>query len=337
MNSMDNTTPDFNQKTILITGGAGFIGSNLAMHLQTNYPSAHIVVFDIFRTGERWAHGSLKSFGHYANLAGFKGDIICGDLNSAADLNRLASYQFDYIFHQAAISDTRVYDQSIVMQTNLNSFYDILALAQKNQATLIYASSAATYGASASPQTIGIESPENPYGFSKLAMDRVAHRYAAAHPEMRIVGLRYFNVYGAGEFFKEKTASTVLQFGHQILSGNAPKLFEGSDQILRDFVYIKDVIQANLLACTAKSNGVYNVGTGTPRSFQDIADTLQNQLGTKLTTEYIPNPYTGYQMHTQADLSLSQSELSYTPQWTLEAGIADYLPEIKNSFTHKVA
>lgn len=69
-------------------------------------------------------------------------------------------------------------------------------------------------------------------------------------------------------------------------------------------MYIKDVIQANLLACTAKSNGVYNVGTGTPRSFQDIADILQSQLGTKLTAEYIPNPYTGYQMHTQADLRL---------------------------------
>ena len=334
---MDNNTPDFNQKTILITGGAGFIGSNLAMYLQENHPAAHIVVFDIFRTGERWSHGSLKSFGHYANLTGFKGDIICGDLNNPADLSRLQPYQFDCIFHQAAISDTRVYDQNVVMQTNLNSFYDILALAKKHNAQLIYASSAATYGASASPQTIGIESPENPYGFSKLAMDRVAHRYATEHPDMHIVGLRYFNVYGAGEFFKEKTASTVLQFGHQILSGNAPKLFEGSDRILRDFVYIKDVVRANILACTAKSNGVYNVGTATPRSFQDIADILQQQLGTHLATEYIPNPYTGYQMHTQADLSLSQSELGYTPQWTLEAGIADYLPEIKSSFAQKVA
>jgi ADP-L-glycero-D-manno-heptose 6-epimerase len=334
---MKNSTQDFQSKNILITGGAGFIGSNLAMHLQENYPSSNIVVFDIFRTGERWAHGSLKSFGHYANLAGFKGDIICGDMNNHADLNRLNSYQFDYIFHQAAISDTRVYDQSIVMQTNLNTFYDILALAQKNKATLVYASSAATYGASASPQTIGIESPENPYGFSKLAMDRVARRYADAHPDMLIVGLRYFNVYGAGEFFKEKTASTVLQFGHQILSGSAPKLFEGSDNILRDFVYIKDVIKANILACSAKSNGVYNVGTGIPRSFQDIADTLQQQLGTSLKTEYITNPYTGYQMHTQADLSLSYSQLGYEPQWSLEAGIADYLPEIKNSFTQKVA
>ena len=333
---MDKNTPDFNQKTILITGGAGFIGSNLALHLQDNYPAARIVVFDIFRTGERWTHGSLKSFGHYANLTKFRGDIICGDLNNPVDLNRLNSYQFDYIFHQAAISDTRVYDQTVVMQTNLNSFYDILSLAQTHQAKLIYASSAATYGSSSSPQTIGIESPENPYGFSKLAMDRVAHSYVNKHPNMHVVGLRYFNVYGAGEFFKEKTASTVLQFGHQILSGHAPKLFEGSNQILRDFVYIKDVVQANILACTAKSNGVYNVGTGVPRSFQEIADILQQQLGTNFKTEYIPNPYTGYQMHTQADLSLSQSELGYTPQWTLEAGIADYLPEIKSSFRQKV-
>ena len=328
---------DFNHKTILITGGAGFIGSKLALHLQDSHPNAHIVVFDLFRTGQRWEHGSLKSFGHYANLLGFTGEIICGDLNSSADLAQLEKYRFDYIFHQAAISDTRVYDQTAVMQTNVNSFYFLLALARKHDAKMIYASSAATYGSMPSPQTVGKEHPENPYGFSKYAMDQIAYRYMKEQPELGIVGLRYFNVYGGNEFYKEKTASTVLQFGHQILSGHAPKLFEGSDQILRDFVYIKDVIQANLLACSPKVSGVFNVGTGYSRSFQDIADILQTQLGTQLGTEYMPNPYTGYQMHTQADISTSQAQLGYAPEWTLEAGIADYLPEIKRTFEQKGA
>ncbi len=319
---------DFNNKTILITGGAGFIGSNLAFYFQNNFPQANIVIFDRFRSESTFSNGNLQSFGHYKNLIGYRGDTVCGNLNSAEDLALLDEYRFDYIFHEAAISDTRVYDQEIVMQTNVNSFYYFLEKAKKDGAVLVYASSAATYGSMPSPQTVGKESPENPYGFSKYAMDQIAYRYMRENPAMKIVGLRYFNVYGAREFFKDKTASTVIQFGHQILAGKAPRLFEGSDKILRDFVYIKDVLQANIKACDAKKSGVYNVGTAKPRSFQEIADILQKELGTNYGTEYFPNPFTGYQMHTQADISTSQEFLGYDPEWELEEGIKDYLPEI---------
>jgi ADP-L-glycero-D-manno-heptose 6-epimerase len=145
---------------------------------------------------------------------------------------------------------------------------------------------------------------------------------------MTIVGLKFFNVYGPREYYKAKTSSMVIQLGHQILDGKVPRLFEGSDQILRDFINIEDVIQANIKACTPKLNGVYNVGTGEPRSFQDIADILQKELGTNLGTEYFPNPYDGYQMHTQADISISQECLDYQPQITLEEGIKAYVTEI---------
>ena len=203
---------------------------------------------------------TLKSFGHYKNLIGFHGDIICGDLNTSQDLENLKkNYHFDYIFHEAAISDTRVYDQEIIMQTNVNSFYTILEMAKEMSAVLVYASSAATYGSQPSPQTVGKEGPENPYGFSKYAMDQIAYRTMRENPEMTIVGLKYFNVYGAREFFKDKTASTVIQFGHQILAGKTPRLFEGSDEIVRDFVYIKDVLQANIKACAAKKSAVYTM------------------------------------------------------------------------------
>ncbi|AKF24351.1 ADP-L-glycero-D-manno-heptose-6-epimerase [Sulfurovum lithotrophicum] len=328
---------DFNGKTILITGGAGFIGSNLAFYFQENFPQSSIVVFDKFRSEEKFSNGNLKSFGHYKNLIGFHGDVICGDLNSKEDIKALEAYDFDYIFHEAAISDTRVYDQEIIMQTNVNSFYDILEMARRMNAVLVYASSAATYGSLPSPQTVGKEHPENPYGFSKYAMDQIAYRYMNIYPDMTIVGLKYFNVYGAREFFKDKTASTVIQFGHQILSGKAPRLFEGSDKIVRDFVYIKDVIQANIKACAPKKNGVYNVGTSKPRSFQDIADILQKELGTDYGTEYFPNPFTGYQMHTQADISTSKEYLGYTPEWELEAGIKEYIDEIKTLYKTEVA
>ena len=334
---MKYNTTDFNDKTILITGGAGFIGSNLAFYFEENFPKSTIVIFDKFRSEERFSNGNLKSFGHYKNLIGFHGDIICGDLNCKEDLKLLEAYDFDYIFHEAAISDTRVYDQEIIMQTNVNSFYDILEMARRMHAVLVYASSAATYGSMPSPQTVGKEHPENPYGFSKYSMDQIAYRYMKEYPDMSIVGLKYFNVYGSKEFFKEKTASTVIQFGHQILSGKAPRLFEGSDEIVRDFVYIKDVIQANIKACTPKKNGVYNVGTSKPRSFQDIADILQKELGTDYGTDYFPNPFSGYQMHTQADISTSTEYLGYTPEWELEAGIKDYIDEIKYLYDTEVA
>jgi ADP-L-glycero-D-manno-heptose 6-epimerase len=121
----------------------------------------------------------------------------------------------------------------------------------------------------------------------------------------------------------------VIQLGHQILDGKAPRLFENSSQIKRDFVYIDDVIQANIKACSPRKNGFFNVGSGISRSFQDIADILQFELSTDLGTEYFPNPYSGYQMNTLANLNLSKANLGFEPKFSLEDGIKDYIFEIK--------
>ncbi|MDC0471378.1 NAD-dependent epimerase/dehydratase family protein, partial [Candidatus Pseudothioglobus singularis] len=224
---------------------------------------------------------------------------------------------------------TRIYNQEIIMKTNVNSFYDLLAITKKNRAVMVYASSAATYGSLPSPQIEGNENPDNPYGFSKYIMDQIASQYSKENPNLTIVGLRFFNVYGPREYYKDKTSSMVIQLGHQILSGKAPRLFKGSDKILRDFINIEDVLQANIKACKPIKNGIYNVGTGNPRSFQDIADILQQELETDLGTEYISNPYDGYQMHTQADIRASKSNLGFDPVVSLEEGIKTYIPEIK--------
>ena len=320
---------DFNNKTILITGGAGFIGSNLAFYFQENFPNSKVIVFDCFRSDEIFPNGNLKSFGHYKNLIGFKGDIICGNINNQNDLALLGDYKFDYVFHQAAISDTRIYDQKIIMKTNVNSFYDLLAIAKKDRAVMVYASSAATYGNLASPQTVGKESPNNPYGYSKYIMDKIATRYSKENPDLIIVGLRFFNVYGPREYYKANTSSMVIQLGHQILDGKAPRLFKGSDQIFRDFIYIDDILQAIIKACDPKKNGTYNVGTGISRSFQDIADILQDELNTDLGTDYFLNPYDGYQTHTQANISTSKDNLGFEPKVLLEQGIKSYITEIK--------
>ena len=327
----------FNSKTVLITGGAGFIGSNLAFYFQENFPTAKVVVFDIFRSEATFSNGNLKSFGHFKNLIGFKGEVISGDINDETALAKLTSYKFDYIFHEAAISDTTVLDQGIMVKTNVNAFKSILELALKSNAVVVYASSGATYGDAPSPQRVGNEQPQNVYGFSKLSMDYLARSFCAQYPSMSVIGLRYFNVYGPREYFKNKTASMVLQLGLQILSGKTPRLFYGSDKILRDFIYIDDVIQANIKAALSGKCGVFNVGTAKPRSFQDIADILQKELGVNLGTEYFENPYVGaYQMHTEADIQTTCEELGYTPNVSLEEGIKAYVPEIKRIYESEV-
>jgi len=331
------TQTDFNNKTILITGAAGFIGSNLAFYFQKNYPDATVVAFDLFRSGETFSNGNLKSFGHFKNLLGFNGIVISGDINDKEALKELENnYKFDYIFHQAAISDTTALEQDIMLKTNVNAYEDLLKIAIKHGANMIYASSAATYGDSDRFE-VGYEQPNNVYGFSKVMMDNITYKYLQKNLDISIVGLKYFNVYGEREYFKNKTASMVVQFGHQILKGLTPKLFEGSDKILRDFIYIEDIIQANIKACNPKKSGVYNVGTGKARSFEDIVNILQKELAIDNGKEYIPNPFIGsYQFFTEANIETTRENLGYEPRFSMEEGIKAYIPEIKRLYEEEV-
>jgi ADP-L-glycero-D-manno-heptose 6-epimerase len=313
------------ERDILITGGAGFIGSNLAHKLQELYPKKKIVVFDKFRNGEKFeTSGNERYLGHFKNLIGFRGDIIAGDLRNKKDLKKLEKYNFETIFHQGAVSDTTVLDENLVVDTNLNSFYDLIALAEKNDSTLVYASSAGTYGNSPAPNRIGDgEIPENVYGFSKLMMDRVAEN--SSHK--KIIGLRYFNVYGERETYKMKASSMIYQLYKQIEKTGKVKLFKHGEQ-KRDFVYIKDVVEANLLAMRSSKKGLFNVGSGKARTFNDIVKVLSNEMKKEVEIEYIDNPYTFYQNHTEADISKTTEKLGYKPQYSLEDGIKSYLKNL---------
>ena len=322
---------DLAEKKILITGGAGFIGSNLAFYFQKNHPLAQVYVFDTFRTTECFPSGNPTSLGHFKNLIGFKGEIIVGDIANPSDLERLKAYDFDIIFHQAAISDTTVQNQKLVMQTNYEAFLRLLDLADASQAIMIYASSAGTYGNSSAPNIVGSgEIPENIYGFSKLCMDEYVRKILEKDPSYPIVGLRYFNVYGEGELHKGKTASMILQLSLQALEHKKVRLFKNGEQ-KRDFVYIKDVIQANIKAIESPKSGIYNVGSGEARSFNDIIECLKKDLG-DFEVEYIDNPYSFFQTYTQADISLITEDFSYVPRFKLEEGIKSYLPKIQALF-----
>lgn len=315
-------------KTIIITGGAGFIGSNLAFHLQENYPNARVIVFDKFRDDETFPSGNPTSLGHFKNLIGFRGEIITGDINSPKDLAKIQEIDFDIMYHMAAISDTTVMNQKLVMQTNHLAFLNLLESCLQKKAKMIYASSAGTYGNTDAPNQVGYgECPENVYGFSKLMMDMSVRNLLQKNPALPIVGLRFFNVYGEREYYKGKTASMVLQLGLQALRDKKVKLFEFGEQ-KRDFVYIQDVVTACVLSANASKGGIYNVGSGRARSFNDIITALKSHLG-DFEIEYVKNPYVFFQMHTEADLSGITADLGYKPQYELEQGIASYMNEIK--------
>ncbi|WP_299546142.1 ADP-glyceromanno-heptose 6-epimerase [uncultured Helicobacter sp.] len=314
-------------KKILITGGSGFIGSNLALYFQ-KYHKAEVVVFDSFRSEKTFSNGHFRSLGHFKNLLDFQGEVIVGDITNKDDLARLHSYSFDYIFHQAAISDTTVMDQEAILRANVNAYKDLLDLCVHKGAQMIYASSAGVYGNSPAPNSISNgELPENVYGFSKLMMDNLTQKYLQNYPNLKIVGLRYFNVYGQKEVYKGKTASMILQLGLQALAQKKVRLFKMGEQ-KRDFVYIEDVIQANVKAIESKKSGVYNVGSGNARSFNDIIACLKMDLG-EFEVEYFENPYAFFQTHTEANIVLTKEFLNYTPRFSLEVGIKNYLPEIK--------
>jgi len=304
-------------RNILVTGGAGFIGSNLALALQEKFPEARLVVADDFRSGD------------FRNLQGFRGDFLAADL-SRMDWNaRFKDLVFDVIYHQASITDTTVHDQFLQAHDNGESFRRLLEFAAPSQTPVVYASSAATYGTSGGKMAEDQPAaPANIYAFSKVQLDNLARLYARLHPAWRLVGLRYFNVYGPRESHKQAAASMVYQLYRQMKEGRRPRVFRAGQQ-KRDFVYVKDVVAANLRALSSPRSAIYNVGSGQPISFNELIAELNKNLGTRLDPEYIDNPYENfYQPHTEADLTLIRRDLSYQPS-TPAAGIAEYVGSLE--------
>lgn len=298
------------KKKYLVTGGAGFVGSNIAKTLEAE--GHEVTVLDDFSKN-----------GHFKNLIGFKGDVITCDLFT----NVPHDMYFDAIFHEAAITDTTVMDQKAMMEQNVEAFKNLLEFAAENEIKkVIYASSAATYGNGPVPNVETQPThPENVYGFSKVIMDNVARQFSEDNNDMKIIGLRYFNVYGPGEYHKGKMASMVYQLYNQMKEGKRPRVFKYGEQ-QRDFVYVKDIVKINMCALkNGKETGVFNAATGVPRDYNDIIACLNKELGTNLEPEYIDNPYPFFQLKTQADITKSKEKLGYEPDYTLEKGIADYV------------
>jgi ADP-L-glycero-D-manno-heptose 6-epimerase len=286
---------------IIVTGGAGFIGSNLVRALNAR-GYTDILVVDDLRDGHKILNLSRARISDYLDMHEFLTRIAAGQ-----DFGR----PVDAIFHQGACTDTTEWNGLLMMRANYEYSKQVFTWATERGIPLVYASSASVYGAGREFQVDpDCEAPINVYAFSKLMFDRFVRR-SMAGVRSPVVGLRYFNVYGPGEAHKGKMASVIHHFNEQLKSGDEVRLFEGSDgygpgEQRRDFIHVDDVVAVNLW-CWEKGgkSGIVNLGTGRARSFNDVARAVLAWHGRGRIT-YIPFPdhlRGSYQSFTEADLT----------------------------------
>lgn len=333
-------------RSYIVTGGAGFVGSNLAAELSRRDAGSHVVVVDSFLSGST---ANLVESHTRAGVGEFRGSIVpedVGDLDWAEMLDRQRP---SAVFHLAAITDTTVMDERRMISRNLAAFSagsdsSMLALCASRGVPLVYASSAATYGSPACaarreaiPESAAGR-PNNVYGFSKWLMEQEHARLAARLPKAQVVGLRYFNVFGPGESRKGKMASMAYQLAVQMLDGKRPRLFADGSQA-RDQVYVDDVVDCTLHASGLFGGrprpGVYNLGSGVATTFNEVVEGVRDGLGiapASLPTDYFDMPASiraFYQDYTRADMSRTAGELGWTPKHRPADAIRSYARYLK--------
>jgi nucleoside-diphosphate-sugar epimerase len=302
---------------MLVTGGAGFVGSNLAEMLVNR--GHDVVVLDNFSLGREENLCSIKN----------KITVVKGDIRDR-DLMMKITKGVDVIFNQAAASSRPMFlkDLKDALSVNIDGFVNVLDSARKNGVKrVVYASTSSLYGNNTPPlkESMKIE-PVNFYASSKLMNEHIASCYSTEHG-IETIGLRYMSVYGPREEGKGIYANLVSQFLWSMKKNEQPVIY-GDGKQTRDFVYVKDVCQANILAATSKkkiSCNVFNVGTGKATSLNDIVSMINSLLGRKIKPKYVKNTVKNYIFMQQADIAKARKELDYSPKYDLKHGIKEII------------
>lgn len=301
---------------IVVTGGAGFIGSNIVKGLN-NQGYQDILVVDDLTDGTKFANLVDLDIADYMDKDEFISAIIAGE-----QLN------IETIFHQGACSSTTEWDGKFMMENNYDYSKDLLHYCLDFNIPFLYASSAATYGGRSDNfiEDRCYEKPLNVYGYSKFLFDQYV-RKILPDATSQVCGFRYFNVYGPRENHKGSMASVAFHLNEQIHKGEKPKLFAGSDNFKRDFIYVGDVVDVNLWFWKNNISGIYNCGTGRAESFQAVADAVLS-YHKKEEIDYIPFPdhlKGRYQRFTQADLTKFRKTGCPIDFKTVSEGTTEYM------------
>ncbi|MFA1560888.1 ADP-glyceromanno-heptose 6-epimerase [Aliivibrio fischeri] len=310
---------------IIVTGGAGMIGSNIVKSLNDKGFN-DILVVDNLKDGKKFKNLVDLDITDYMDKEDFITQIMAGD-----DFGPIEA-----IFHEGACSATTEWDGKYIMMNNYEYSKELLHFCIEREIPFLYASSAATYGETDTfIEEREYEGALNVYGYSKQQFDNYVRRLwadAEEHNETlsQITGFRYFNVYGPREQHKGSMASVAFHLNNQMNTGDNPKLFEGSDEFKRDFVYVGDVAAVNLWFLENGVSGIYNCGTGRAEPFRAVAEAVIKHHG-KGEVETIPFPEHlkgAYQEFTQADLTKLRAAGCDVEFKSVADGVAEYMAMI---------
>jgi ADP-L-glycero-D-manno-heptose 6-epimerase len=321
---------------ILVTGAAGFIGSNIVADLELEHMGP-IAVCDWFEDGNKWRNLAKREVVEFV-----RPEVFFDWLNQRKDITA--------ILHMGAISATTESNADLLVERNIQTTVKLWDWCVLAQVPFIYASSAATYGAleadlydTQEPNDLARLRPLNPYGWSKNATDKILMRRVAdgAATPPHWAGLKFFNVYGPNEYHKGSMMSVVAKFFEPVRQGETVRLFKSDregiadGQQMRDFVYVKDCTAAIIwLLKNPDKSGLFNIGTGKARSFDDLIRAIGLALKTSVSIQYVDMPETlkgKYQYFTKAEMGKLQKAGFDTPFHSLEAGVHDYVMRYLNT------
>ena len=308
---------------IIVTGGAGFVGSNIVAALNAR-GEKDILIVDNLKNGRKMRNLADLDFKDYMDREDFIARVKAGE--SFGDVQA--------VFHEGACSATTEWDGQFIMRNNFEYSKTLLHWCQRIGAQFLYASSASVYGMGSKGfrEERECEHPINMYAFSKFQFDQYV-RSVRDQLQHQVIGLRYFNVYGPREAHKGSMSSTPLHFNNQVLAHGKAKLFAGTEGLAngeqrRDFVFVGDCVKVNLWFLDhPEVSGIFNLGTGTARAFNDLAKAVLAWHG-RGEIEYVPFPehlVGSYQNYTQADISALRA-VGYNEAFTqVEDGVHRYL------------